>query len=368
MPKEISGALILTFWIVPGCIAAFTPFRHKEVLRDIKSALLIVIATTLSVSALPYISSATQRLAKACGVEDPECGEIVRTSISVAYPLGQLGNFFVYLFIVFALFFNGVVAQPLDVWLLPVVTLLSCVGSPTSSVDAVTFLAGWLGLPDQTTSLYVSLMTLTRYGQVIASVGGFAFLSFGVVLAYYGKIRIRRSQLFFCLAVAAIVVGGFVLAARRLDARVLDRASNPYLSFELDPEVKQGVDVAFSALDSAGPLPQGLSVLVRIQQEGELRVGYNSGIIPFSYRNSREELVGYDVAYAYQLARDLNVRLRLIPFEWPHLAQNLADGRFDIAMAGIYVTEDRLLQFKASTPGIRKFRKLLAQSQAHRWF
>jgi hypothetical protein len=95
-----------------------------------------------------------------------------------------------------------VIAQPLDVWLLPIETLLSCVGSPTSSVDAVTFLAGWLGLPDQTTSLYVSLMTLTRYGQVIASVGGFAFLSFGVVLAYYGKIRIRWSQLVFCLAVA----------------------------------------------------------------------------------------------------------------------------------------------------------------------
>ena len=45
-----AGALILTFWIVPGCIAAFTPFKHKEVLQDLKSALLIVVATTLSVS------------------------------------------------------------------------------------------------------------------------------------------------------------------------------------------------------------------------------------------------------------------------------------------------------------------------------
>ena len=25
-----TGALILTFWIVPGCIAAFTPFKHKR--------------------------------------------------------------------------------------------------------------------------------------------------------------------------------------------------------------------------------------------------------------------------------------------------------------------------------------------------
>ena len=69
-----AGALILTFWIVPGCIAAFTPFKHKEVLQDLKSALLIVVATTLSVSALPYISSATQHLARASGIEDPECG------------------------------------------------------------------------------------------------------------------------------------------------------------------------------------------------------------------------------------------------------------------------------------------------------
>jgi Na+/H+-dicarboxylate symporter len=135
---------LLTFWIVPGCISAFTPFRHKEVLRDLSSALLIAVATTLSVSALPYISSATQRLAKACGIEDPECGEIMRTNISVAYPLGQLGNFFVYLFIVFAFFYNGVVADTLEVWLLPLVSLLSCVGSPTSSVDAVAFLRnGW---------------------------------------------------------------------------------------------------------------------------------------------------------------------------------------------------------------------------------
>ena len=89
-----AGALLLTFWIIPGCIAAFAPLQRKEVLREMRSAFLIVVATTLSVSALPYISSATQRLAQACGVDDPECGEIVRTNISVAYPLGQLGNFF----------------------------------------------------------------------------------------------------------------------------------------------------------------------------------------------------------------------------------------------------------------------------------
>jgi proton glutamate symport protein len=345
-----SGSLLLTFWIVPVCISAFTPFHYKEVLRDLSSALVIAVVTTLSVSALPYISSATQRLAKLCGIEDPECGEIVRTNISAAYPLGQLGNFFVYLFVVFALFYHGVVAEPLQIFLLPMVSLLSSVGSPTSSVDAVSFLSQWLGLPNQTTSLYVSLMTLTRYGQVIASVAGFAFLSFGVVLAYYGKIHMRWSRVLACLLVAALALAASVLIARRFDYWVLNRGANPYLGFALDPAVTSGIPVTFGTLTSAEPLPKDSSVLARIQREGELRVGFNEGIIPFSYRNSAGELVGFDIAFAYQLARDLNVRLRFIPFEWTALAQNLTEGRFDIAMAGIYVTEDRLLAFKVSTP------------------
>jgi hypothetical protein len=130
------------------------------------------------------------------------------------------------------------------------------VGSPTSSVDAVTFLARWLDLPEQTTSLYVSLMTLTRYGQVVASVAGFAFLSFGVVLAYYGKLRFRWSRLFY-VVVAAGMAGGFVVVARRFDAWILNRATDPYLSFELDPELRGAVKVSFTTLDSATRFRRG---------------------------------------------------------------------------------------------------------------
>jgi proton glutamate symport protein len=214
----------------------------------------------------------------------------------------------------------------------------------------VTFLAQWLGLPDQTTSLYVSLMTLTRYGQVIASVAGFAFLSFGVVLAYYGKVHLRLSGLLLCLAFTVFALASSVFIARRFDAWVLNRSTNPYLAFALDPTVTAGVPVSFGTLESAERLTGGVDVLGRIQRDGELRVGFNEGIIPFSYRNAAGELVGYDIAFAYQLARDLNVRLRFIPFAWTHLAQSLSEARFDIAMAGIYVTEDRLVAFNVSTP------------------
>jgi proton glutamate symport protein len=346
----VVGCLVLAFWVLPACISIFVPVKHAEVLQDLRSAFLIVIATSLSVSALPYISSATLRLAKSCGVDEPDMGNIVQTNISVAYPLGQLGNYFIYLFIVFALFYFGVSPDPGQVVLLPLVTLLSGVGAPTSSVNAVAFLANWLGLPSQTTGLYVSLMTLTRYGQVVVSVAGFAFLNFGVVLAYYGKLRIRLRRLFIAVVLPAAFLALCVVLARGFDVWMLGRSSNPYLSLSLDPALTEGVSVSVNPSAASQSIQPGAKVLARIQRSGELRVGYNDGIIPFCYRNSAGLLSGYDVAYAYQLAKDLNVRLSFFSFEFRNLESDLAAGRFDIAMAGIYVTNYRLLHLKVSTP------------------
>lgn len=342
------GAMGLAFWLLPSCIAALTPWKSTEIIGEIRSAFMISIVTTLSVAALPYITAATQKLAERSGITDPERDEVIRTNISVAYPFGQLGNFFVYLFMLFAASMNRVEITALQSWLLPPVSLISCVGSPTSSVDSVEFLAGWLGLPASTTSFYVGLMALTRYGQVIASVAGFAFLSITVTLAYYGKIRASFGRLFALLAITVAIAGGAAYGGRALSAHLQEGKVNPYLNFSLDPELIAGVK---AVEDPNAQAPATLEpTLARIQRTGELRVGYNDSIIPFSFRNSAGQLTGYDIAFAYHLAAFLNVNLRLIPFHWQTLASDIAAQKFDIAMAGIYVTDDRLLAMHVSTP------------------
>lgn len=342
------GTLGLAFWLLPACIGALTPWKSADVLREIRSAFMISIVTTLSVAALPYISAATQKLADQCGVDDPERGEVIRTNISVAYPFGQLGNFFVYLFIVFAASLNGVGITAVQSWLLPPVALISCVGSPTSSVDSVTFLAGWLGLPDTTTAFYVGLMALTRYGQVIVSVAGFAFLSFSVTLAYYGKIRWRAGRLAILVLTGVAFAAAAALGGRFFSGRLQAGKANPYLDFSLDPALTAGVKAVEDPGAQAPVRPE--PVMERIQRTGELRVGYNDSIIPFSFRNSGGQLTGFDISFAYQLAADLNVNLRFIPFQWQTLAADLAAQKFDIAMAGVYVTDDRLMKLGVSTP------------------
>lgn len=345
------GALVLTFVVIPWFIKELTPLSYREVLRETRSALGIAAVTTLSVAALPYITAATLRLADRLGLRDAERDDIVRTNISMAYPLGQLGNFFVYLFIAFALFFYGVPISPLDRGLMPFISLLACSGSPTSSVNSVQFFASWLGLPEAANALYVELMSLTRYGQVLVSVMGFAFLSFTVTLAYYGRVRFRPMRLLAPLATGAIALFAFAAGAGKIYERFFDQRTNPYLDFTLDPAVTRHVPVTFGDADSpAAPLAGPEPVLARIQRTGELRVGYNPGVIPFSYRNAKGGLVGFDISFAYRLARNLNARLRFIPMEWPALAGDLKAGRFDIAMSGVYVTEDRLATLEVSEP------------------
>jgi Na+/H+-dicarboxylate symporter/ABC-type amino acid transport substrate-binding protein len=351
------GTLLLAFWILPALIAALAPVSPKAVLTEIRSGLVIAIVTTLSVTALPFILEATRKLAAACEIDDPERDDIIRTTLSVTYPLGQLGNFFVYLFMLFAVSFFRSPLQGLEQALLPLFTLLSCIGSPTSTVDAVTFLSSWLQLSDSSTQLYVEMMTVTRYGQVIVSVVGFAFLTLLVTFSYYGKLQVRLKKVLVGLVVSALVLMAVAVVALTVEKSLLPSKPDPYLFFTLDPAITQGVEASFSdaveAEQSSDTRRQyGQSTLDRIRGSGTLRVGYHTtgSIIPFAYTNDRGELVGYDIAFAYDLARSLNVKLHFVPFEWAHLEEDLRARRFDIAMSAVFATDERLGTLSVSQP------------------
>jgi len=345
------GTCMIAFWVLPALISALAPVRYREVIVELRAALAIAAVTTLSVAALPFVMEATRKLADRAGIEDPERDEIIRTNLSVAYPLGQLGNFFVYLFLVFAAYYYKVPLESRDQALLPVMTLLSGFGSPTSAVNAVDFLGAWLSFPGGTRELYVELQTLTRYGQVIVSVMAFAFLSALVTLAYYGKLRLRPARLVAALALPAVAFAAIAWAGHGIHGYFLGPAGIRYGTMTLDPAVTRGVEATVLRSTQAEPAVtpgQGGTDITRIQQSGALRVGYNAAALPFSYINDAGQLVGYDVAFAYDLARSLNVRVVFVPFEFPDLERDLKAGRFDIAMAGIYASTQRLSTLTAS--------------------
>jgi proton glutamate symport protein len=90
--------------------------------------------------------------------------------------------------------------------------------------------------------------------------------------------------------------------------------------------------------------------------------------MPFSYTNAAGNLVGFDVSYAYKLARDLHVRLQLVPVTWDELDADLIARRFDIVMAGAYITDKRLENLQVTNPYFESPLAFIAPSKTARRF
>ena len=350
------GSCILAFWVLPLLMSVLAPLTPREVIREIQGGIVLAVATTLSVVALPFIMEATKKLAARNGiVEEEERDEIINTTLAISYPLGQLGNFFVFFFISFAAFVFNVHISGFQESLLPLFTLLSSLGAPSSTVNAVSFLSDWLGLPPNASALYVETMTITRYGQVVVSVVGIAFLTILTTFWYYGKHRPLAFRRLFGLLPPFLLILVLAFCITRLERAGATKDVSPYLSFSLSPSTTEGVHaIVFREGDPAlkeqeASLP-GETALNRIRRTGVLRVGYSDSIIPFSYLNNKGELAGYDVAFAYQLAKALNVKLVFIPFHFKSAEADLESHRLDIIMCGAWVTKERIAKLLLSKP------------------
>jgi proton glutamate symport protein len=365
----VGGSLILALWGIPSLIASLVPIGYRALLKELRSALVIAVVTSLPVSAVPFIVQLSDRLAARWRVEDADRSEVIATTMAVGYPVAQLGNLFVFFYMVFAAFYFHVVL-PGAAWIgLPPLTLLSTVGTPVSTVDAVSFLAGWLRFPAGAQLLYVDMMTLTRYPQVLVSTMGLAFVTILVPLSYYGVVKVQPRKLATSLAITGLLLGGLTLSGRAAQAVLIEKTPNPYRHFTLGADLAQAVEVTQHRTAPAGDAHHGQPTMERIRKMGRLRVGYAPGVIPFSYFNAAHDLVGYDIAFAYALARDLNVALDLFPIaDWDTLNADLEAGRYDLAVGGLYVTDERLRAVTVSKPYRQSRLALIVRSgQANRF-
>ncbi|MCX6267272.1 MAG: transporter substrate-binding domain-containing protein, partial [Bacteroidetes bacterium] len=350
----LSGAALFSFWILPTLITAFAPIKYKELMQELNGAFILSLVTTLSVVSLPIIAQAIEKFIKEQSVQDEKLQDVIGTNISLAYPFAQLGNLKVLLFFYFCSFYFQIDYSAIESLMLPPLTLLSTIGTPSGTVNAVNFLCGVYHMPVTTEDLYVTTTTFTRYGQVALSVMGFTFTALLSTFSFYGKLKFRPGKLITALGGGLVIVLLFTFTLRILGPGLFQSRNLPYLNFTLGGELKKnqvtavyrpGQTIPASDFDSADH-----SLIDHIRKTGTLQVGYNPGIIPFCYFNESGELVGYDIAFMYQLAKDMNVKLEFIPFSWPDLENDLIIHRFDIAIGGIYVTSRRLQLLTATKP------------------
>jgi len=346
------GTGILAFVILPAALSAIAPATAGELLAELRPALVLALVTTLSVSALPFVQKAAERVTSRVGLAGEETNDVIRATLSLSYVFAQAGNYFIAFFIMYAAYHFHTEIGEAQRAALPLMTLLSGIGSPSATVDGVQFLANWVGLPAGATGLYIESMAISRYGQVLASVMAFGFISITVPLVYYHVVQWKVRRLVGGLGVSVVLIVAVVLASRSADRWLFPPETGAaVLARQLSPDLADGTKVEVKK-PTASPLDPiaGPATLDGIRERGVLRVGYGYDVVPFSYFNATGDLVGFDVSYAYRLANDLHVDLEFVPVVWKDLSEDLTRHAYDIVMAGAYVTDERLQHLQVTRP------------------
>ena len=249
---------------------------------------------------------------------------------------------------------------------LPFITVLSAIGSPSASISSAAFLAKWLQLPTGSTALYVELMAITRYAQVVVSVMGMAFLTILATLAYFRQLSFRIKPLLAAIGVVLLIVAFAPTTTTELQKLIFKSPIN-LMNFFVDPQLTKGVRVTIAS-NNVVAVNSNVSTLARIEKTHVLRVGYNANMMPFVYFNNKHQLVGYDVAYMYALAKILNARIVFIPFQWTTSVEDIMKNKFDIAIGSIYVTNSRLETAAFTKPYFRDKISLLVRKGEYSLF
>ncbi len=89
--------------------------------------------------------------------------------------------------------------------------------------------------------------------------------------------------------------------------------------------------------------------LEEVLDEGVLRVGV-SIYEPWVMKDKDNNLIGYEIQVADQLAKDLGVKVKYKIVEWEELIPTLKDKEIDIIISGMAITPQRALHVNYSLP------------------
>ena len=91
-------------------------------------------------------------------------------------------------------------------------------------------------------------------------------------------------------------------------------------------------------------------LLAQIKERGNIVVAMEGTWAPWTYHDDNNDLVGYDVEVAQNIAEKLGVEVEFVEGEWDGLLAGLDAGRYDIMVNGVGVTDERAEKYNFSTP------------------
>ncbi|MUM78551.1 transporter substrate-binding domain-containing protein [Pseudodesulfovibrio sp. F-1] len=104
--------------------------------------------------------------------------------------------------------------------------------------------------------------------------------------------------------------------------------------------------------------------LERVRKAGEISFAMSGGYPPFNFYSENNELVGFDVDVAREVASRLGVALKPVTTEWSGIIEGLRSGVYDGILGSMAVTEERLKVVNFSIPYYYSGAQLMVKKDA----
>jgi len=280
---------------------------------------------------------------------DEKAQNQIQGTVSVAFNL-PMGSLFITIFVLFiSLLYQLPLNLPsqIDLFLTTLLTGIGSIGMG-SWINNLTFILDSMGLPQDGISLYITTLPFTSGFQAMASAMQITTVSLLIILASRKLIKYSFSKIAKKILLTATPVVILFVTIKTFNP--LPEIKNEKTSiFELTISSKTPV-IMYKSPPQLNTDSMEEDVFKRILQTKVLRLGYTANIPPFSFYNIEQQLVGYNIAFAYELAHDLGCSIAFIPMSYDNVASELKNGLYDIALSALSMNTQRLKDISFSSP------------------
>jgi Na+/H+-dicarboxylate symporter len=346
----VAIALLVSLWVLPGLVAAVTPFRYGQVLGPTRDALITAFIAGDLFIVLPILTEACKDLVSQLEPGTSRTGSLPEVLVPASFNFPHTGKLLSLSFVLFAGWFADAAVSVAEYPRLALTGLLTFFGSLNA---AIPFLLDLFRIPADTFQLFLATGVInSRFGTLVAAVHTVAVGLLGSA-AIVGAVRIRTDRLLRYVVITVVLtsatLGGLRLAFGALLGQGFEGAGIVYGMRPLRPAPDAPLIDAAAAAEGAAAADR--PVLAAIQARGRLRVGVLTDRLPYAFLNREGRLTGLDVEMAHHLAQDLGVALDFVRLEdRADLPAMLEAGAIDVVMAGVAATPERASRMLLSEP------------------
>jgi Na+/H+-dicarboxylate symporter len=343
--------LLLSFVILPGLVTSMTPVKYRDFFGFSKSTLITIFATGKIIVVLPQLIENIKEMLAQKELLNEETENSADIIMPLAYPFPNLGCFVILVFVPFVAWFIG---DTVSTGKMPVFLGASLLSSFVSPTVVLPFLLELLHLPSNMFQLFVVSSVYTDRIRVVLGAVHLMTLSILAIGFTAGFAKINFNRLTKNLA-----AGIFLWA-------ILSFGINQYLEYSLKDAYKaydnfvsmtlnrHKVKMTIKKISDISPRYPDVneSRYRMIIDRGSIRVGYLRDQLPFAFVNNKNQLVGFDIDMAYDLAEELGVKLVIIKLRKDEISRALREGICDIVMSGVPISLSELDKITFTRPYI----------------